>query len=529
MIEQAFNAKRPANPTAGPSPVGEPGGPLAGGREAQGEVPGDSTEFGVIGNYVNGEWSVPKGAQLTDVFNPATNRPHAQVAMSTAEEVSRATQAAQAAFPAWRQTPPIDRAHYFFKFRELLEANFDEIARLITQDHGKTIEDARGEMRRAVENVEVACGIPSLMMGYGLEDGAARNIDEWAIRTPLGVFAAICPFNFPAMVPFWFLPYAVATGNTFIVKPSEQVPVAMRRIFELIQDSGFPPGVLNLVNGGRETVDALLDDPIVQGISFVGSSPVAKYIYQRAAANGKRVQAQGGAKNVLVVLPDAVPLLDKAVPNILGASFGAAGQRCLAGSMLMTVENAHKDTLDAVVEASRKIRIGYGLDPNVDLGPVISASARDRIGNNIAEGQAHGARPVLDGRNVSVEGFEEGYFVGPTVLDGVEPAMPLAQTEVFGPVLGVTNVKTLQEAIDRINASPYGNAASIYTASGAAARQFRYHVVAGNIGINVGVAAPMAYFPFAGMKGSFFGTLHGQGRDAIDFFTDRKVVVERWL
>ncbi|HET7767491.1 MAG TPA: CoA-acylating methylmalonate-semialdehyde dehydrogenase [Chloroflexota bacterium] len=513
-IEQAFTAGRPATAPTGTGRANGKSGDL---------------EFGVIGNYVGGEWSVPNEAQLADVFNPATAQRHAQVVLSDKAEIDRAVRAAQKAYPDWRRTPPVERVRYFFTFRQLLEEHFDEIARLITLDHGKTLEDARGEMRRAVENVEVACGITSLMMGYGLEDGAARAIDEWAIRTPLGVFAAICPFNFPAMVPFWFLPYAVACGNTFIVKPSEQVPLALQRVFELIHEAGFPPGVLNLVNGAREAVDGLLDHPLVQGISFVGSSPVAKYIYERAAQNGKRVQAQGGAKNCLVVMPDAVPLLEKAVPNILGASFGAAGQRCLAGSMLMTVEGAHKETLEAVVEASRKIKIGYGLEPGVDLGPVISSAAKNRITGAIAEGEKSGARPALDGRSVSVEGFEEGYFVGPTVIDGVLPEMPLAQTEIFGPVLGVSNVKSLDEAIERINASVYGNAASIYTASGAAARKFRYEVVAGNIGINVGVAAPMAYFPFAGMKGSFFGTLHGQGKDAVAFFTDTKVVVERWL
>ncbi|MGI8423857.1 MAG: CoA-acylating methylmalonate-semialdehyde dehydrogenase [Chloroflexota bacterium] len=482
-----------------------------------------------MGNYVGGEWRVPNGAQFADVFNPATAQRHAQVVISDKAEVARAVAAAQKAYPDWRRTPPVERVRFFFTFRQLLEQHFDEIARAITQDHGKTLEDARGELRRAVENVEVACGITTLMMGYGLEDGAARGIDEWAIRTPLGVFAAICPFNFPAMVPFWFLPYAVACGNTFIVKPSEQVPVALTKIFELIHEAGFPPGVLNLVNGSRESVDALLDHPQLQGVSFVGSSPVAKDVYERADATGKRVHAQGGAKNCLVVMPDAVPQLEKAVPNILGACFGAAGQRCLAGSMLLTVEGAHQDTLEAVVEASRKIKIGYGLDAGVDLGPVISSAARRRITRAIAEGEKSGARAALDGRDVRVAGFEEGYFVGPTVLDGVEPGMPLAQTEVFGPVLGVTNVRTLDEAIERINASTFGNAASIYTQSGAAARKFRYEVVAGNIGINVGVAAPMAYFPFAGMKGSFFGTLHGQGKDAVAFFTDTKVVVERWL
>jgi malonate-semialdehyde dehydrogenase (acetylating) / methylmalonate-semialdehyde dehydrogenase len=514
MIEPAFHTGRSTNEQSS----------VAGRRS-----PEDDLEFGTVGNFVGGSWSVPDGAQLLDVFNPATGKKHARTVLSDRAEVTRAVESAQRAFAEWRQTPPIERARYFFKLKDLLERDFDELARVITQDHGKTLEDARGEMRRAIENVEVACGIPSLMMGYGLEDGAARGIDEWAIRTPLGVFAAICPFNFPAMVPFWFLPYAIATGNTFIVKPSEQVPLAMARIMDCLAEAGFPPGVVNLVNGGRETVDALLDEPRIQGISFVGSSPVAKYIYERAAAQGKRVQAQGGAKNVLVVMPDAVPFLDKAVPNILGSSFGAAGQRCLAGSLLFTVEDAHKSTVEAVVEASRKIKLGYGLDSGVELGPVISSAAKQRIGNAIVEGERSGASLLLSGRDARVEGYEEGYFVGPTVFDGVSPEMPLAQQEIFGPVLGVGNVSTLQEAIDRINASPYGNAASIYTQSGKAARDFRYHVVAGNIGINVGVAAPMAYFPFAGMKGSFYGTLHGQGRDAIDFFTDRKVVVERWL
>jgi malonate-semialdehyde dehydrogenase (acetylating)/methylmalonate-semialdehyde dehydrogenase len=371
--------------------------------------------------------------------------------------------------------------------------------------------------------------MPSLMMGYGLEDGAARNIDEQVIRQPLGVFAAVCPFNFPAMVPSWFWPYAVACGNTYIVKPSEQVPLAMTRMFELIHEHvGFPPGVLNLVHGARDAVDALLDDPRIQGISFVGSSPVAKYVYERAAANGKRVQAQGGAKNSLVVMPDAIPMLEAAVPNMLGSAFGAAGQRCLAGSVLLTVGDAHRPALEQVVEGARRLKLGYGLDPGVELGPVISAAARDRIVNAIDAARS-AADLVLDGRGKTVPGYEQGYFVGATVFDGAPPDAALSQQEVFGPVLSVNRVASLQEAIERINASPYGNAASIYTQSGKAAREFRYHVVAGNIGVNIGVAAPMAYFPFAGMKGSFYGTLHGQGRDAVEFFTDKKVYIERWL
>ncbi|HEX2033839.1 MAG TPA: CoA-acylating methylmalonate-semialdehyde dehydrogenase [Chloroflexota bacterium] len=486
-------------------------------------------EFGLARNYVGGEWVDPGSSALLDVLNPATARPIARVVLSDQAEVARAVGVAQDAYPAWRMTPPVERGRYLFRLKELLEREADSLARLITQDHGKTLEDASGEMRRAIENVEVACGIPTLMMGYGLEDGAARGIDEQVIRQPLGVFAAICPFNFPAMVPFWFWPYAVACGNTFIVKPSEQVPLTMTRIFELIDQVGFPPGVINLVHGAREAVDALLDDPRVQGISFVGSSPVAKYVYSRAAANGKRVQAQGGAKNFLVVMPDAVPVLETAVSNILGSAFGAAGQRCLAGSVLLGVGGAHRRALEQVADAARKIKVGYGLEPGVELGPVISASAKERIVSAADEGQRSGANLVLDGRGTRVEGFEEGFFVGPTIFDGVTPEMRLAREEIFGPVLSVADVGSLREAIERINASPYGNAASIYTQSGKAAREFRYNVVAGNIGVNVGVAAPMAYFPFAGMKQSFYGTLHGQGRDAVEFFTDKKVYIERWL
>ena len=486
-------------------------------------------EFGIARNYIGGQWRDPAGQRLMDVMNPAIGRPIAQVVLSDGAETERAVAAAQAAFPAWRATPPVERARYLFQLKALMEQRFEELARLITQDHGKTLDDARGEVRRAIENVEVACGAPTLMMGYGLEDGAARYIDEFVIRQPLGVFAAVCPFNFPLMVPFWFWPYAVGCGNTFIVKPSEQVPLGMTRIFELLEEIGLPPGVMNLVHGAREAVDALLDEPYVQGISFVGSSPVAQYIYERASKNGKRVQAQGGAKNCLVVMPDALPVLDAAVPNILGSSFGAAGQRCLAGSVLLTVGEAHRPAMERLVASARSLKVGYGLEPGVEMGPVISSTAQQRIKGAIDAGAHDGAALVLDGRDVSVPGYEEGYFVGPTIFENVSPDMRLAQDEIFGPVLSVSHVGSLEEAIARINASPYGNAASIYTQSGKAAHDFRYQVVAGNIGVNIGVAAPMAYFPFAGMKGSFFGTLHGQGRDAVEFYTDKKVYIERWL
>jgi malonate-semialdehyde dehydrogenase (acetylating)/methylmalonate-semialdehyde dehydrogenase len=459
------------------------------------------------------------------VVNPATAEALADVPLSNAADVDRAVQAAQAAFWGWRETPPQQRAQHLYKLKALMEQHREDLARTVTTEHGKTLEDARGSVQRAIENVEVACGIPSLMMGYGLEDGAARGIDEELIRQPLGVFAAICPFNFPAMVPFWFLPYAVACGDTFIVKPSEQVPLTQQLIFELVHEAGFPPGVLNLVNGSKVAVDALLDHPLIRGVSFVGSTPVARYIYRRAAENGKRVQAQGGAKNVLVVMPDAV--LDKTVPNVMASAFGSAGQRCLAGSLAVTVADRDERAVRAIADGARALRVGNGLEPGIDVGPVISEQARDRILGSIQKGLDDGGRLLVDGRGGAE--MRPGYFVGPTLFDQVTPTMAIAQLEIFGPVLGVIAVDTLDEALAIIDRIPYGNAASIFTESGKVAREFRYRAQVGNVGVNVGVAAPMAYFPFSGWKESFFGTLHGQGRDAIDFFTDRKIVITRWF
>ncbi|HZS01671.1 MAG TPA: CoA-acylating methylmalonate-semialdehyde dehydrogenase [Chloroflexota bacterium] len=478
-------------------------------------------------NYVGGAWVESTSARALDVLNPATAQPLARVPLATAAEVDAAVQAAQAAFPGWRATPPLVRARYLFRLKELLEAHFEELARTVTLEMGKTLEDARGSVRRAIENVEVASGIPSLMMGYGLEDGAAAGMDEEVIRQPLGVFAAICPFNFPAMVPFWFLPYAIACGNTFVVKPSERVPMTQGRMFELLDAAGLPAGVVNLVNGDREAVDALLDHPDVKGISFVGSTAVAKQVYARAAANGKRVQAQGGAKNMLVVMPDAD--VEQSVANMLGSCFGAAGQRCLAGSVIIPVGAAHEPLRRALLERASALRVGNGLEPGVEMGPVISASARDRIVSYIAKGVAEGAKLLLDGRGVRVAGHPDGYFVGPTIFDEVTPDMAIAQDEIFGPVVSIVPAADLDAALGIIARSPYGNAASIYTQSGAAAREFRYRVPAGNVGVNVGVAAPMAYFPFSGAKESFFGTLHAQGQDGIRFYTESKVVITRWF
>lgn len=480
-----------------------------------------------IPNYIGGRWVPAESRDTLEVRNPASDEVLALAPLSGPADIDAAVQSAARAFPVWRATPPQERARYFFKLRDLLDKHRDEFARQITTEMGKTLEDARGEVQRGVENVEVACGIPSLMMGYGLEDGAARGIDEEVVYQPLGVCAAITPFNFPFMISFWFWPYAVACGNTYILKPSEQDPLTQQRVFELIHEVGFPEGVINLVNGSKDAVNGLLDHPTIQAISFVGSTATAEYVYARASARGKRVQASGGAKNALVVMPDAN--LDGSISNMIGSCYGAAGQRCLAGSIIMPVADAQEPTREAMAQAARALRLGDGLDPNVTLGPVVSAQSRDRIMGMIDRGVQEGASLVVDGRSPHVPDRPRGYFVGPTLFDDVDPQMSLARDEIFGPVVSMVPLDSLDRAIDLINASPYGNAASIYTTSGKAAREFRYRVQAGNIGVNIGVAAPIAYFPFSGAKKSFFGTLHGQGRDAVRFFTESKVVITRWI
>ncbi len=484
------------------------------------------TKVQTLRNYVGGEWIDATATESQEVRNPATDELLAHVPLSSAADVDTAVRAAADAFPAWRATPPQDRARYFFKLRELLEANREELARLIVTEMGKTLDDARGEIQRGIDNVETACGTPSLMMGYGLEDGAARGIDEEVIYQPLGVCAAITPFNFPFMIAFWFWPYAVACGNTFLLKPSEVDPMVQARVFELIEEAGFPPGVMNLVNGGKDAVNALLDHPTVKAISFVGATKTAEYVYARASAAGKRVQASGGAKNPIVVLPDAN--MDAYLSTIMNSFYGAAGQRCLANSLVLPVGAAHDMAREQVATAARSLRLGDGLELGVELGPVVSAAARDRIVAAITDGVAEGAEAVVDGREAHVPERPKGFFVGPTLLDGVRPEMQLYREEIFGPVVGMSPVDSLDEAIALINNAEYGNAASIFTESGAAARKFRYEVETGNVGINVGVAAPVAAFPFSGAKGSFFGALHPQGRDAVRFFTESKVVISRW-
>ncbi len=478
-----------------------------------------------VPNFIGGEWKKSSVQNWQSVINPATQEPLAEVSLSTADDVAFAVEAAAAAFPSWRRTPPEERIQPLFKLKQLLEDNLDELCRIITKENGKTLGESRGEMRRAIENVEVACGIPILMQGYNLED-VARGIDEMMIRQPLGVVAAITPFNFPGMIPFWFLPYAVATGNTFILKPSERVPLTMRFAFELLERAGFPKGVLNLVNGGKAVVDALLDHPKIRAISFVGSTPIAKYVYARAAGNGKRAQCQGGAKNPVIVLPDAD--MASATQIISDSAFGCAGQRCLAVSTAIVIGYAQKTFREAITDSACKLRVGDGLDQNVQMGPVITSQSKRRIEDLIGRGATEGAKVLVDGRNAAIVNRESGNFIRPTILDGLPSTSTLVDTEIFGPVLSLVHAGDMDEALSILERSPFGNQASIFTSSGAAARRFRYEAPAGNIGINIGVAAPMAYFPFTGWKDSFFGDLHGQGRDSVEFYTDKKVVVERW-
>ncbi len=478
-----------------------------------------------VRNYIGGQWTESKSSEWQDVVNPATGEVLASVPLNGGQDVADAAKAAQAAYLEWRVTPPGDRIQYLFKLKQALEDNFEELSRTLTMENGKTLSDARGELRRGIENVEVACGIPTMMQGTMLEN-IARGIDEMMIRQPVGVVAAITPFNFPAMIPLWYLPYAIACGNSMIIKPSERVPLTMQRLFELVDGIGLPPGVLSLVNGGKETVDALLDQPEIKGISFVGSTPVARYVYGRAAANGKRVQCQAGAKNHVVVMPDAD--IDMTSRMVTDAAFGCTGQRCLAVSVAVTVGDAHNQFRDAIVESARSLRVGNGLDEGVQMGPVITKQSQTRIEECIAQGISQGATALLDGREALIKGYEGGSFVNPTILDGLPSTSPLITTEIFGPVLTLNNAADLDQAIEIINSNPFGNASSIFTSSGAAARQFRNEVSTGNVGVNIGVAAPMAYFPFSGWKDSFLGVLHGQSWDAIDFYTDKKVVVERW-
>lgn len=480
----------------------------------------------IMKNYVNGEWKTSESSNLGDVWCPATGEKIAQVPFSTAAEVDKAVQAARAAYPEWRTTPPLTRARYLFRLKEAFEEHFDEIAKALVTEEGKTIDESRGEVRRMIENVEHATGVTTMMTGYCLED-IAQDIDCTAERQPLGVFGCIAPFNFPAMVPWWFLPYAVVSGNTYLVKPSEQVPMTQTKIFEVIDEVGFPPGVVNMVHGSRDVVNAMLHHPDIMGMSFVGQTSTARYIYQECGKTGKRVQALGGAKNAVVVMPDAN--IDKGLPSLITSFYGCAGERCLSGSMLVSVGDVHNELKDKFVEAAKAIRVGNGLDPNSAMGPVISRTHKERVLNYIEKGIAEGGKLVLDGRNVEVEGHPNGFFIGPTVFENITPDMTIAREEIFGPVVAMINVKTFDEAIELINTRGFANAACLYTSSGKTVREFKYRVKPSMIGINIGIAAPMAFFPFGGAGESLFGDLKGHGREVFQFFTDTKVVISRWF
>ncbi|MBE0478680.1 CoA-acylating methylmalonate-semialdehyde dehydrogenase [Candidatus Aerophobetes bacterium] len=481
----------------------------------------------ILKNYIDGEWVDSKG-NFHDIINPATGKIIAKAPSSSKKEVGEAISCAKNAFPEWRKTPPLARCRCLFRLKELLEENFEELSRVQTMEHGKTIDESRGETRRGIENVEVATAIPSLMMGENLED-IASGIDEYLIRQPLGIFTCIAPFNFPFMVPLWFTPYAVACGNCIIIKPSPRVPVSQVKLTELVDEAGFPPGVWNIIHGEADVATSLLESQDIKGVSFVGSTPVAKKIYQMCGQTGKRVIAQGGAKNFMVIMPDTD--LDKTIPALMTSFFGNTGQRCLSGANAVCVgdDKFYKRFLDSFLSATSKIKIGYGLDETIQMGPLQSEEAKKRVLGYIEKGIQEGAKLLLDGRKPKIEGaYPANCFLGPAVFDNVTADMSIAKEEIFGPVACIMRAKSLDEAIGMIHKNPFGNAACIFTSSGASARKFQYEVECGNIGINIGIAAPMAFFPFSGMKESFFGILHGQGKEAVRFFTESKVVIGRW-
>ena len=475
-----------------------------------------------VRNLIGGAWENRDGRDIEPVYDPATGEVIAETPLSTAEDVDRAVKKAEAAFPSWASTPVPERARILFRFKALLEEHFEELRDLVTLENGKDAKDAGGEVRRGIEVVEFACGMPSLLMGETVRD-VARGVDNVSWRYPLGVVAAITPFNFPCMVPLWTIPVAIGAGNAYILKPSERTPLSAIRLGELLTEAGLPEGVFSIVNGAREAVDAILEHPGIKAVSFVGSQPVAEHVYTHGAAHGKRVQALAGAKNSMIVMPDAV--LDKAVPNIISSAYGNAGERCLAGSVLVTVGEAGDRVVEAVKEAAEGMKVGPGYEDG-ELTPLIRDSHRQKVREYVDLGEEEGAQVVLDGREPP---REEGFFFGPTILDNVRADMRVAREEIFGPVLSVVRVDSLDEAIGFTNGSPFGNACSIYTEDGAAVRHWRENVEAGMLGVNVGVAAPMAFFPFNGVKNSFYGDLHATGKDGVHFFTENKVEIVRYL
>ena len=482
------------------------------------------TTVSLVSFYIDGAWERPAGRAGGTITNPATGAVLAEVPYAEADDIDRAVRAAHQAFLSWREVPVVDRVQVLYRYKTLLDKHAGDLAATLTSENGKTAGDAMAEVRRAIQMVEMACGMPSLMMGDSLNDVAA-GIDCKTIRQPIGVCAGITPFNFPAMVPMWMHPFAIACGNTFVLKPSEKVPLTPTYAIQLLHEAGLPAGVMNLVHGAKPAVDALLSHPLVKAVSFVGSTPVAKYIYATAAGAGKRVQALGGAKNHMVVMPDAD--MRKTVEAIIGSAFGAAGERCLAGSVLVPVGDAAGPLLDLLVARTQAMTVGDGSQTGVEMGPLVTAEHCRRVTGYVEKGVAEGAVPRVDGRQHKPAG--SGYFLGPTIFDHVTPEMTIAREEIFGPVLSVMRVKTLDDAIELVNRSPYGNATAIFTASGKSAREYSSRCEVGMVGVNVGVAAPMAFFPFAGWKHSFFGDLHAHGKDAVAFYTEQKVIMSRWF
>jgi malonate-semialdehyde dehydrogenase (acetylating) / methylmalonate-semialdehyde dehydrogenase len=480
------------------------------------------TTVASAGFLIDGKWETPQ-RDLHNIVNPSSGEVIAHIPYATVQDVDRAVKAAHHAFLEWREIPVVDRVQPLYRFKNLLEKHLVELATTLSRENGKTLDDSKAEVRRAIQMVEVACGMPSLMMGESLEN-VSRGIDSHSIRQPIGVCIGITPFNFPCMVPMWMYPFAIACGNAFILKPSEKVPLTPTRACELLADAGLKPGVMTLLHGGKEVVAALLEHPLVRAVSFVGSTPIAKYIYATSAAAGKRVQALGGAKNHMVVMPDAN--IEKSADAIMSSAFGAAGERCLAGSVLVPVGNAAEPILAALVERCRQLKVGDAVDEASGMGPVVSQEHREKIVGYIEKGVAEGAQPLCDGR-AQMKG--DGFFLGPTIFDAVTPSMTIAKEEIFGPVLSVIRAETLDDAINLVNASPFGNTTTIYTSDGRSAREYAARIEVGMVGVNMAVAAPMAFFPFTGWKQSFFGDLHAHGKDAVSFYTEQKVVMTRWF
>ena len=476
--------------------------------------------------FIDGEW-VQSQLTGTPVHNPSTGEVIAQCPAGGASEIDAAVEAAAGAYPAWSETPAVERVRVLFKFKALLEEHFEELIRLNTREHGKTLGESRGDVKRGIEMIEFACGIPSLLMGESMEN-LARGIDCETVRQPLGVCVGITPFNFPAMVPLWMYPVALACGNTFVLKPSEKVPLTAIRIVEFLQEAGLPKGVLNIVHGGRECVDALLTHPKVKAISFVGSTPVARHIFDLGTKHGKRVQSNGGAKNHIFIMPDAD--VENSTRGLIEAAYGCAGERCMAGSTAVVIGDARKTVLPSILDAARAIKVGpTDREAQPDMGPVITRQHRDRVLQLIEAGAKEGAKISVDGRGARVADAPNGFYVGATVLDEVQSGMTVAREEIFGPVLNVMRFADLDAAIEAANRSPYGNGASIFTRSGKAAREFKHRIKAGMVGVNIGVPASMAWFPFNGWGESFFGDLHMQGKEGVQFFTQQKVTMTRWF